>query len=553
MPEVTTDHERLIELVSSIPAEDRRAIFGTKRFLDLHRLCGGNDEDLSDSLVPKYVVALEGSRVLANRAALSAMLQALPSEILANLSKRYLEKPFERAGDNALALASRPLTTSSEFGGALLGALGLNGDVVSDDKRLAVEEVDPIEPLPPLLDFQTDVKRQCAALIELGERRFLIHMPTGSGKTRTALEVLVDLILGKGLLASGRSVVWLAHTEELCEQAVDAFASVWAMRGNHRARIARLWGNYSQDRSSLTGAFVVAGTARLHSMSKRHTELFGVLSRTAAAVVLDEGHRATAPTLLKLLRSFDEEARPLIIGLSATPGRSLGADAENKALASVFNRKIVTPSLGDDPIGELRRRGILSAVTRVLLAYGEPKSIDAAAEDRSTEEEPDFSEGHLAQLATNRARNEAILRTTIEQCRGGRQVIAFCCSVGHASLLAAALRLRGIRAEGIDCSMARGPRRRAIVGFAEGRCDVLLNYGVLSTGFDAPKVSTVIIARPTKSAVLYSQMVGRGLRGPAMGGTETCTIIDVPDHLDRYGDLSRLHNEFAPYWTNTVT
>ena len=121
------------------------------------------------------------------------------------------------------------------------------------------------------------------------------------------------------------------------------------------------------------------------------------------------------------------------------------------------------------------------------------------------------------------------------------------------SLLAAALRLRGIRAEGIDCSMARGPRRRAIVRFSEGRCDVLLNYGVLSTGFDAPKVSTVIIARPTKSAVLYSQMVGRGLRGPAMGGTETCTIIDVPDHLDRYGDLSRLHNEFAPYWTNTVT
>jgi superfamily II DNA or RNA helicase len=52
---------------------------------------------------------------------------------------------------------------------------------------------------------------------------------------------------------------------------------------------------------------------------------------------------------------------------------------------------------------------------------------------------------------------------------------------------------------------------------------------VLTTGFDAPKVSHVVMARPTVSQVLYEQMVGRGLRGRVFGGTDTCVILDCQD------------------------
>jgi hypothetical protein len=70
--------------------------------------------------------------------------------------------------------------------------------------------------------------------------------------------------------------------------------------------------------------------------------------------------------------------------------------------------------------------------------------------------------------------------------------------------------------------------------FRAGRLQFLCNYGVLTTGFDAPKIRAVIIARPTTSVVLYEQMIGRGMRGPLNGGTEECQVIDLQDNIARF-------------------
>ena len=59
----------------------------------------------------------------------------------------------------------------------------------------------------------------------------------------------------------------------------------------------------------------------------------------------------------------------------------------------------------------------------------------------------------------------------------------------------------------------------------------------MTTGFDAPKTEAVVIARPTTSVVLYSQMVGRGLRGAQVGGTATCTVVDVVDNIINLPDV----------------
>jgi DNA repair protein RadD len=74
-------------------------------------------------------------------------------------------------------------------------------------------------------------------------------------------------------------------------------------------------------------------------------------------------------------------------------------------------------------------------------------------------------------------------------------------------------------------------RRRVIGEFKNQSLRVLCNCEVLTTGFDAPRVTHVVIGRPTVSRVLYEQIVGRGLRGPKFGGTETCTIIDCHDEI----------------------
>lgn len=91
------------------------------------------------------------------------------------------------------------------------------------------------------------------------------------------------------------------------------------------------------------------------------------------------------------------------------------------------------------------------------------------------------------------------------------------------------LRERGIRAAVVSARTRGVTRRNLIEQFRQNKLSVLCNCEVLTTGFDAPRVTHVVMARPTVSQVLYEQMVGRGLRGPMFGGTKTCFILDCED------------------------
>jgi DNA repair protein RadD len=97
-------------------------------------------------------------------------------------------------------------------------------------------------------------------------------------------------------------------------------------------------------------------------------------------------------------------------------------------------------------------------------------------------------------------------------------------------------------------SETRSDRRRYLVSRFRESADlqVLTNFGVLTTGFDAPKTNVAVIARPTQSVVLYSQMVGRASRGPRAGGTKTCRILTVVDNIPGFRDLS----EAFKFWEN---
>ena len=97
--------------------------------------------------------------------------------------------------------------------------------------------------------------------------------------------------------------------------------------------------------------------------------------------------------------------------------------------------------------------------------------------------------------------------------------------------MAVLLRRRGRLAAGITAETRESTRRHLVDLFRRRNIQVLCNYGVLTTGFDAPQVRAVVVARPTASRVLYDQMIGRGMRGPAFGGTDQCLVIDVGDNF----------------------
>ena len=82
---------------------------------------------------------------------------------------------------------------------------------------------------------------------------------------------------------------------------------------------------------------------------------------------------------------------------------------------------------------------------------------------------------------------------------------------------------------------------------------MLCNFGVLTTGFDAPNTDAVLLARPTLSPVLYSQMVGRAMRGPAMGGNAETTIIDIRDNFSMFGRPLELFERFRELWRQELS
>lgn len=113
--------------------------------------------------------------------------------------------------------------------------------------------------------------------------------------------------------------------------------------------------------------------------------------------------------------------------------------------------------------------------------------------------------------------------------------------MAHAEEVAARLNLMGISAAAVSGGTPKSARRYFLDKFQRGEIRVICNHSVLTTGFDAPKTDVVIISRQVFSAVRYMQMVGRGLRGEANGGTARCRIVTVMDNLGRFQDRHPYH------------
>jgi DNA repair protein RadD len=113
----------------------------------------------------------------------------------------------------------------------------------------------------------------------------------------------------------------------------------------------------------------------------------------------------------------------------------------------------------------------------------------------------------------------------------GSSILYFGPSVHDAECMAFLLRQRGIPAAVVSGCTLEATRRQVVNEFKQGQLRVLCTCEILTTGFDAPRVTHVVMARPTVSRVLYEQIVGSGLRGPQFGGTAACVIIDCEDNF----------------------
>jgi len=127
----------------------------------------------------------------------------------------------------------------------------------------------------------------------------------------------------------------------------------------------------------------------------------------------------------------------------------------------------------------------------------------------------------------------------------------FAATVQHAEMLASVLQARKVPARVITGTTPKEERRRRIEWYKQSgeEARVICNFGVLTTGFDAPMTSCALIARPTKSLVLFSQMVGRAIRGRRAGGNTDAEIVTVVDtKLPGFGDISEAFMNWEDVW-----
>jgi superfamily II DNA or RNA helicase len=427
--------------------------------------------------------------------------------------------------------------------------------------------------LPQLQDFQKEVHEGLQKVIHAGKRA-IVSLPTGAGKTRVAVEAIRDWLTGiydpKDTLSLGDDVLWLAHTEELCEQAYACFKQVWEA-STHVAPLflARFWGRHLTDfrRHRATLRKVLDSPSVLISTPQRVVNLLkndepdakavvNILRTTLGLLLVDEAHRAGAPSYRYILDELLPKDRDVsVVGLTATPFRMEYLDSDpaqgTKQLKSVFGR-LIEPSktLGDDVRDELVRRRILAQPEFVDIETHAKLRLPDFPPDRDLSfEEFEHLDDVLATHADSNARRLRILDAILELARDPmNSILYFGPRVRDAECMAYLLRERKIPAAVVSGATRDETRRAVIDRFRRNELRVLCNCEVLTTGFDAPRVTHVVMARPTMSQVLYEQIVGRGLRGPKFGGTATCTILDCIDELSGKTKPQLGYTRFREVW-----
>ena len=359
----------------------------------------------------------------------------------------------------------------------------------------------------------------------LPERRVVAHLPTGAGKTRVATHVASGLLNSSPHDDRGL-IIWLASTAELCEQAAEELERAWCYLGRWDTAVHRLWGDYDIDVAWISGGFLVAGLQKLWAVGNRDRQPLIRLSSIAAGVVFDEAHQAVAPTYERMVESLLWESPPLL-GLTATPGRGTFLGASDIRLAELFRSNKVSI----DPRGH--PNAIAFLIEGEYLAFPEFHQVsfetDAPMVDGT--DVSDYGPGILEAIGTDPKRTIKVIDLVEQALRRHNRVMVFCPSVPNAIATGQQLIEKGLSAGVITANTPTQERVEIIGRYRNNQrpAMALLNYGVLTAGFDAPVTSCVVVARPTTSVVLYSQMVGRAMRGRLAGGNRFCEIYTVVD------------------------
>ncbi|WP_342985793.1 DEAD/DEAH box helicase [Clostridium saudiense] len=320
--------------------------------------------------------------------------------------------------------------------------------------------------------------------MKIGERK-IAFLATGAGKT---------IIMSKAASQENGRVLIVVDQNELREQTIDKL-SIFINK---------------EDIGSVQGVLdevdkrVIVATRQSLTHGKS-TRLNRMLENGEFNLLLiDETHRAVQQ-VKKIIEECGQNAK--VIGFTATPF--------NPELLEVYSDFVYRKE-----IVSLVKEGYLCS-PRCLTIYSDV-SLDNVKTVAG-----EFNLGQLDEVVNVDSRNELIVKKYVELAEGRSKTLCFCTSIEHAEALANEFNKNNIKAKNIDSTLSADERKETLEAFKRGEIEVLTNIGVLTTGFDEPSVDCIIMARPTKSKILFTQMAGRGLR--ISENKEDCLILDVCD------------------------
>lgn len=342
-----------------------------------------------------------------------------------------------------------------------------------------------------LRDYQQDALQAVLQAKGKGITRPLVALPTGTGKT------IIFTALAREINA--RTLI-LAHRDELIRQAVDKVAMVWPEAET---------GVIKADENEKDKQVVVASVQTL----TRPNRLEQVAHEGFTFCVVDEAHHAPAISyrrIIDYLLFMDNDPKHLMLGVTATARRG-----DNVGLGNVFEEVVYQAS-----ILTMVRAGYLSDIRGIRVTTNADLSGVATRQG-------DFVESQLSLAVNTPERNQAVVDAYLEHA-AGRKTLTFTVDVQHAEDLADAFRENGVEAKALSGKTPEEERRETLQAFSAGEIQVITNCALLTEGYDEPSIDCILMARPTKSATLYTQCIGRGTR--LYPGKRDCLVIDFADN-----------------------
>ena len=329
-----------------------------------------------------------------------------------------------------------------------------------------------------------DYQKEVVDFYEADSSSFLVHLPTGSGKS-VIMKAIVDRACQKG-----HKVLILIRGKSLIHQFSEHLEALSVEHGIIQANDPDL-GKSVQ-------------VASIDTFSRRRSLQFH-----ADLILIDEAHFAVSPIWFEVLKKFELCRK---ISFTATPYRKEG-------LAHLAT-KIVRPTTYS------------SLVKMSFLAppkYFAPTDINL---NKVRVSKGEYVERDLLRIFNNREIYGNVIETYKKHLTGA-PAICFAINIVHSQKLAKNFNEHGIKAMHVDQDTPLAERKALICALRAREIDIICNVGVLTTGVDIPEVLGIFLVRPTLSRVLYLQMVGRGSR--ISPGKDHFKVVDLGGNVFRHG------------------